>query len=175
MGEPVEANAMKPHDVLKSIPIFASILNEAQLAALANRLGVTNFARGTVLMRQGEMGASMFAIVSGVAEVSVHVAGGKESVAKLGPGDIVGEISLMTGAYRNATVTATRALSALEITKPALQSVLSESPDLIPRFAGMIEQRQAEMNKIRKSAAHWDSVGLDRHGIENMMRSFYIS
>jgi CRP-like cAMP-binding protein len=166
---------MTPHDVLKSTPIFANVLSDEQLAALANRLGVTSFARGAVLMRQGEMGASMFAIVSGVAEVSVHVSGGKESVATLGPGDIVGEISLMTGAYRNATVTATKTLTALEIAKPALQSILSESPDLIPRFAGMIEQRQAEMKKIRKSAAQWDAAGLDRHGIENLMRSFYTS
>ena len=166
---------MKPHDVLKSIPIFASVLNEGQLAALANRLGITEFPRGTVLMRQGEMGASMFAIVRGAAEVSVHVAGGKESVATLGPGDIVGEISLMTGAYRNATVTATKAITALEIAKPALQSILSETPGLIPRFAGVIEQRQAEMRRIRKTAAQWDSVGLDRHAIENLIRSFYMS
>jgi CRP-like cAMP-binding protein len=166
---------MKPHVVLKSIPIFANVLNEEQIAALANRLGVTNFARGAVLMRQGEMGTSMFAIVSGAAEVSVHVAGGKEKIATLGPGDIVGEISLMTGAYRNATVTATKAMSALEIAKPALQSVLADNPGLIPRFAGMIEQRQAELTKVRKSAAHWESVGLDRHGIENLMRAFYTS
>ena len=72
---------MKPHDVLKSIPIFASVLSDEQLAALANRLGITEFPRGAVLMRQGEMGSSMFAIIRGAAEVSVNVAGGKESVA----------------------------------------------------------------------------------------------
>ena len=164
-----------PYDVLKSIPIFSTVLGDEQITALASRLGVTQFARGAVLMRQGEMGTSMFAIMKGAAEVSVHVAGGKESVATLGPGDLVGEISLMTGAYRNATVTATKALTALEIGKPALQSLLSESPDLFSRFAGVIEQRQAELNRIRKSAAHWESVGLDRHAIENLMRSFYKS
>jgi CRP-like cAMP-binding protein len=169
------AHAMKPQDVLKSVPIFAAVLSADQLAALAGRLGITDFARGTVLMRQGEMGASMFVIVRGAAEVSVHVAGGKEKVATLGPGDIVGEISLMTGAYRNATVTAAKALTALEITKPALQSILGENPELIPRFAGVIEQRQAEMRRIRKSAAQWDSIGLDRHAIENRMRTFYMS
>jgi CRP-like cAMP-binding protein len=128
-----------------------------------------------VLMRQGETGTSMFAIVKGAAEVSLHVAGGKEIVATLGPGDIVGEISLMTGSYRNATVTATKALTALEIGKPALQQLLSESPDLIPRFAGVIEQREAELKRIRKTAAHWDAVGLDRFAIENLMRVFYKS
>ena len=164
-----------PFEVLKSIPIFSTVLGDDQIAALASRLGVTEFARGAVLMRQGEMGASMFAIMKGAAEVSVHVAGGKENVAMLGPGDIVGEISLMTGAYRNATVTAAKALTALEIGKPALQQLLSESPDLIPRFAGVIEQRQAELKRIRKTAAHWDAVGLDRLAIENLMRSFYKS
>lgn len=164
-----------PFEVLKSIAIFSTVLSDDQISALASRLGITQFAKGAVLMRQGEIGASMFAIMKGAAEVSVHVSGGKETVAMLGPGDIVGEISLMTGGYRNATVTATKTLTALEIGRPALHQLLSESPDLIPRFAGVIEQRQAELKRIRKSAAHWDSVGLDRLAIENLMRTFYKS
>ena len=48
-----------------------------------------------------------------------------------------------------------------------------EAPDLIPRLAGVIEQRQAEMRRLQTSAAAWDAVGLDRHGIEAMMRKSY--
>jgi CRP-like cAMP-binding protein len=169
------ADMATPAEVLKSIPIFSTVLSDDQIAALSSRLGVTEFARGAVLMRQGETGTSMFAIVKGAAEVTLHVAVGKETVATLGPGDIVGEISLMTGGYRNATVTATKAVTALEIGKPALQQLLGENPDLIPRFAGVIEQRQAELKRIRTTAAHWDAVGLDRFAIENLMRAFYKS
>ena len=164
---------MTPQDILKSIPIFSAVLDDVQSDALAGHLVVRKFSRGEVLIRQGEVGTSMFAVTRGAAEVSIFAAGVKEVVADLGPGDVVGEISLLTGAYRNATVTATKKVTAVEIAKPALQSLLFDAPDLIPRFAGVIEQRQAEMRRLQKSAAAWDAVGLDRHGIESMMRNFY--
>ena len=164
---------MTPQDILKTIPIFAAALDDAQGVALAGRVVSRKFARGEVLMRQGEVGTSMYVITRGAAEVSIFAAGVKEVLADLGPGDVVGEISLLTGAYRNATVTATRKVTALEIAKPALQALLSEAPDLIPRLAGVIEQRQAEMRRLQTSAAAWDAVGLDRHGIEAMMRKSY--
>jgi CRP-like cAMP-binding protein len=166
---------MNPRDVLISIPFFANVLDRQQIEMLADGLRITSFARGVVLMRQGEIGASMFVIVSGALEVAVHVAGGRKVVARLGPGDVVGEMSLMTGAYRSATVTATRAVTAVEIGKPSLRELLATHPGLIRRFAGMIEQRQAELDNLRRGAARGSAVGLDRGAVENLMRSFYAS
>src|SRR5690606_37505418 len=164
---------MNPQDVLISISFFADALDRGQIETLAGDLKLTNFPRGAVLMRQGDVGASMFAVASGALEVAVHVSGGRKVVARLGPGDIVGEMSLMTGAYRSATVTATRAVSAVEIGKPSLQALLAAHPGLIRRFAGVIEQRQAELHHLRNAAARGSATGLDRHAIENLMRSFY--
>ena len=104
-------------------------------------------------MREGDLGASMFAIVSGKVAVSVRERDGETRVAVLGPGDIVGEMSLFTGARRSATVTALKQVAVLEVGKEALDAVLAEEPDLIRRFAEVMEQRESELKSIHAEAA----------------------
>ncbi len=72
----------------------------------------------------------MFVVVSG--KMNVTVTDEKAPVAELGPGDIFGEMSLLTGARRSATVTAAEAVEALEVNKEALAYVLSRSPRFLP-------------------------------------------
>jgi CRP-like cAMP-binding protein len=115
----------------------------------------------------------MFVLVDGKVTVSVHLRAGEERVATLGAGNIVGEMSLLTGARRSATVTATRPVSALEIAKPALEELLTGSPGLIARFAEMVEQRQAEIDNIQDLDDRTVSVGLTRAEIAARMTAFY--
>ena len=68
-------------------------------------------------------------------------------IARLGPGAIVGEMSLMTGARRSATVIAATEVEALEVTKPALAPILEASPDLVDRFAAVLKKRQAGLDR----------------------------
>jgi CRP-like cAMP-binding protein len=166
---------MEPQDILKLTPFFGAVLDQNELDRLAGSLRVADFPRGTVLMRQGDAGSSMFVIVDGKASVTVHSRSGESAVATLGPGDIFGEMSLMTGARRSATVTASRQLTALEITKAALESLLDGNYDLIRRFAEMVEQRGAELERINKSASSWMGLGLNRAEIAARMTAFYRS
>jgi len=163
---------MSPAEVLNSTSLFAKVLDPAEIETLASGLKLADFPRGAVLMRQGEEGATMFILLQGAVEVVIHAPGGPKNVAVLGPGEIVGEMSLMTGCYRTATVSVTKALTALEIPKDALRSLVSAKPDLIRRFAEIIEQRSAELKMIRNEASR---AGKDRISVENMMRAFYMS
>ncbi len=166
---------MEPQDILKLTPFFGAVLDQSELDRLAGSLRIASFPRGTVLMRQGDPGSSMFVVVDGKASVTVHSRGGESAVATLGPGDIFGEMSLMTGARRSATVTAARQLTALEITKSALESLLDGNPDLIRRFAETVEQRHAELERINSSASSWMGLGLGRAEIAARMTAFYRS
>jgi CRP-like cAMP-binding protein len=166
---------MEPDDILKLTPFFGAVLDQSELDLLAGSLRIATFPRGAVLMRQGDGGSSMFVIADGKASVSVRGRGGESAVATLGPGDIVGEMSLMTGARRSATVTATRKLTALEITKAALESLLAGNPDLIRRFAETVEQRHAELERISSAASSWMGLGLGRAEIAARMTAFYRS
>lgn len=149
----------EPRAILDGIPLFADVLDEAQRDLLAGKCHFALFNAGSELMTEGDFGSSMFAIVSG--EVSVTVAdrrGTEHDVAKLRSGDIVGEMSLMTGARRNATVVAESDVVALEITKVALEQILARAPDLIDRFGGMLATRQAELDRVVAQAVHADDL-----------------
>jgi len=165
---------MTPREVLEKTPFFAGAMSPAELDRLAAKLSVKSFPRGACLVRQGDTGASMFIVVDGKVNVTVHLRAGEERVATLGPGDIVGEMSLLTGARRSATATATRAVSALEIGKPALEEFLVDSPQLVGRFAEMVEQRRAEIDYIHELDERETSVGLSRAEIAARMTAFYV-
>lgn len=166
---------MEPRDVFARIPLFADVLSPADLDLLAARARPCFFAPDAVLMEEADFGTSMFAIVDGTVAVSVDNGhGGNDSVARLGEGEVVGEMSLMTGARRSATVTAVTAVNALEITKVNLEAVLTRAPKLVDRFSEMLEKRQAELDAVHAEAHRWTVLGgLSRSEIVARMRHFF--
>ena len=145
--------------VLAGIPLFAETLDETQLAALAHNSAPVMFPARAILMTEGDSATSMFAIVEGT--VSVVVAdrdGGIRHVADLTGGDVVGEMSLMTGARRSATVTATTEVVALEVTKFSLEAILTRAPELIDRFGEILTRRQSELDQLAAETAPKDDV-----------------
>jgi CRP-like cAMP-binding protein len=145
--------------VLAGIPLFAESLDEAQLAALAHKSAPVLFPAGSILMTEGDFATSMFAIVAGMVAVSVAEQDGSERhVAELKAGDVVGEMSLMTGARRSATVTAASEVVALEVTKFSLEAILTRAPELIDRFGEILARRQAELDQIAAEAAPKDDI-----------------
>jgi CRP/FNR family cyclic AMP-dependent transcriptional regulator len=142
-------------EVLASIPLFAQVLDEEQLERLAAKCHEVVFPPGAVLMTEGDFGTSMFALVEG--EVSVTLAdkrGDTHGVADLSAGEFVGEMSLLTGARRSATVAAKTEVVALEITKVALEEILARAPDLIDQFGLVLSWRQAELDRAAADVAN---------------------
>jgi len=142
-------------EVLAAIPLFAQVLDAKQLEHLAIRCHEVIFPSGAVLMTEGDFGTSMFALVEG--EVSVTLAdkrGDAHGVADLSAGDFVGEMSLLTGARRSATVVAKTEVLAIEITKVALEEILAKAPDLIDQFGLVLSWRQAELDRAAADVAN---------------------
>jgi CRP-like cAMP-binding protein len=140
---------MEAHTYLAGIPLFAEALDAEQLGFLAAQSRPAFFRAGTRLMSQGTFGGAMYVITSG--EVSVDFAdeeGREQAVAKLGPGEIVGEMSLFTGDRRTATVSALSNVDALEITKFSLERLFAKAPELVDRFAAVLARRQAELRAL---------------------------
>jgi signal-transduction protein with cAMP-binding, CBS, and nucleotidyltransferase domain len=161
---------MNALQVLKSTPFFAEVLDEREFTMLADRARSVAFGEGEALMSEEGPGHSMFVIVSGEAKVSVSDEA--EPVAKLGPGAIVGEMSLLTGAPRNATVTATKPVEAIEVDKDALANVLWMSSTLVGRFVEMLFRRQRELERVHGGEA-WGMMRPGKAELANQIRLFF--
>lgn len=163
---------MNIREFLGTIPFFSEVLDARQLDRLAAGTRRREYERGAVLIREDDLGESMFALIGGTVEVAVHDDGKDRHVATLNAGQIVGEMSLLTGARRSATVTATSPVSALEIPKPALQPLIDDSPVLCEHFAMMLDKRQQELDRIYGSG-FWSIFGMPRSQLSNVMRTFF--
>ena len=112
-------------DVLRQVRVFADV-GTAELEPIAERLQKRTFAAGETVITEGEPGDSFFVIESGGAE---GIKGGA-SQGKLGPGDVFGEIALLTGAGRAATIEATSDLDCYELTAGDFRDVVEGNPSI---------------------------------------------
>lgn len=147
--------------ILGSIPLFGTTLDSRQLDHLAAQATVALFPAGALLMAEGDFADAMFAIVEGKVSVTFHDKRGDEhGVASLGPGDVVGEMALLTGMRRQATVVAEGEVTAVEITKATIEGIFRRAPDLIDRIGEVLAKRQAELDQLEAEAeADQDIVG----------------
>lgn len=165
---------MEARDVLGRTRLFADVLSARQLDELAAKCTVHDVGVGRVLMAEGDFGTSMFVIIEG--KVDVTVAGTRHpnrEVAMLGRGDIFGEISLMTGARRAATVTTMEPTRVLEISKVALEHVLADAPDLVDRFGAFLAKRRAELDQISDDEHAHRILGIRTDEIVGTMRRLF--
>jgi len=161
---------LNPRDILKATPFFGGVLDDAEIVMLAAKARFIGFSEGATPVEEDGPGHSMFVIVSGKA--SVTVAGEEEPVATLGPGAIFGEMSLLTGARRSATVTALAPLEAIEIDQAALAHVLAGSPTLVARFVDMVARRQRELDRLAGGSA-WGTLRPGKAELTEMIATFY--
>ena len=73
-----------------------------------------------------------------------------EQVAQLGPGDFFGEMSLLTGSPRSATVVALKQTDCLTLHKPGLHTLLESRPEIAVEIAGIVSKRQSELELARE-------------------------
>jgi CRP/FNR family cyclic AMP-dependent transcriptional regulator len=88
-------------EMLKKVPLFAD-LDSRELEQISGSMRERRFSAGDTVTQEGAGGAGFFVIESGTAEVSVEGA----PRGRIGPGDYFGEIALLTGSDRTATITA---------------------------------------------------------------------
>jgi small-conductance mechanosensitive channel/CRP-like cAMP-binding protein len=139
-------------DVLGAVEIFSSLTDE-QRARLLPASGPDVYACGEIIVREKDEGSSMFVLQSG--EAAVTLAGTDGEVARLRAGAFFGEISLLTGEPRTATVTAISDCELLEIRAEAFRAVALADPAILERVGAAVELRRAglEHHRATRSAA----------------------
>ncbi len=132
---------------LRKVELFSQ-LAEAELKTLAEHLRYMQFAKGTVIAKQGATGQHwLFIIINGVVEVYV---GGVDSEMRslniLSKGDFFGEMSLMTGSPRVASVIAKTDLACYRLDKDAFEEVLKSRPAIAEDISHVLVERRAQLD-----------------------------
>jgi CRP/FNR family transcriptional regulator, cyclic AMP receptor protein len=109
-------------ETLKSVPLFAEC-DDKQLAFIATQVDDVDFVAGKDLCREGAGGGEFFIILSGTAEVRRQ----GRHLRELGPGDFFGEIALLDGGPRTATVTALSPMRCLVLSRGQFHNVIRQN------------------------------------------------
>jgi small-conductance mechanosensitive channel/CRP-like cAMP-binding protein len=153
---------------LKNSWLFKGLAGD-QLDCLVENVRFVRFAPGEVFVRQGDEGSTLYQIIRGQVEVLVGTPGKPlKSVAVIGADQILGEMSLLTGEPRAASLRAVDECLLLEVERRDLQPILNADPKLIEGLAELVADRRAGLEKLSTEEAE-----TRERGILSMMRQLF--
>lgn len=160
---------------LRRIALFDSLsVEEAGQLALA--LHLVPFARGEVLTRQGAEAHWLYIIVSGTVSVRVQREGVEREVARLSAGQFFGEMGLLTGEARTATVTALEDVHCYRLDKEEFHRLILGRPEMAEEMAAELARRRTELVAARDdldAEARRDQEKQTANDLLCRMRSFF--
>jgi CRP/FNR family transcriptional regulator, cyclic AMP receptor protein len=130
-----------PVELIKQVPLFHG-LNDKQLKSLANNFTERSFREGQELTAEGTGGAGFFVIESGEARVTVDGTDRRT----LGPGDFFGEIALIDGGLRTATITATSDGKSYGLTSWQFRPLVEENASIAWPLLEAMAKRTRELD-----------------------------
>jgi small-conductance mechanosensitive channel len=162
--------------LLSSIDLFAT-LSEIERQTLAESATIETYAIGEKVIEQGQIGEVLFVVLDGEAHVlAVSKEGGTVKIAALHRGDIFGEMSVLTGATRTATVRAETDLVVASITRDKLTALLRRNPEVEDAFTKYIAHRSQEtkdaLEKVDRYREQVEVKG-DSDAIRSMIRRLF--
>lgn len=133
-------------DVLAQVPLFSG-LPRRHLKKLAEHADEVSFREGERIVEDGEPGSSFYAILEGQAKV----VRGSRTLARLNPGEFFGEISLLDGGPRTASVVAETPLRAVRMFKRSFEQVVTQEPDVASKILAVVARRLREAERTLSS------------------------
>lgn len=138
----------KVHDELKDFS-WLEKLSDAQLDLLAEKAWIETYAKEEYLILEGEEGDSMFIIVKGIVDILIkNPEGLNVQIAEKKRGEFFGEMSLLTGKERSATIRAREDTTVVVIDKKAFSEILLKDEQLLELFIASLESNQSSLAKV---------------------------
>jgi CRP-like cAMP-binding protein len=137
-------------DALQQVELFSTLRDE-ELAEIAEHLVYTPFAQGDVIMRQGAIAHWLYIIISGDADVFLELLdGGRRRIDSIHGGCFLGEMGLMTGDPRSATVIAQSEVLAYRLDKTSFQKILDKRPELAVEISNILASRRFSIDNLQQ-------------------------
>jgi small-conductance mechanosensitive channel/CRP-like cAMP-binding protein len=155
--------------VLSRIPLL-SRLDPAIMSELADTGRLREFPRNAVIVSEGDAGDSLYVVVAGMLEASrKHAHGAAQTIGRLHPGEVFGEMSLLTGAPRCATIVAASPVMLVEISKDHLEPIFRSHPALITQLAE-IEAARLLSNRNEAQLSPAEHAEIEKVGFASFLR-----
>jgi CRP-like cAMP-binding protein len=160
----------EPTDVvgmLRRVPLLAP-LSEPALVQLAARVRRRTFGAGEFVVRQNDPGDSFYVIERGTAAVILEATGAARTVGQLQAADVFGEMSLLAGEPRSATVRAMTDLSVITVDHEAFKEIISADPVILEPLSEIAAHRLAAQQEHRRSLASPVTAEVDRQQVQRL-------
>lgn len=164
-----------PRSVIEDIDIFQPLGEEAK-TYLSRRMSERSFPPGSIIVAQGDTGDSMFIIVEGVINVVVDTgADARIDVVRMGAGGFFGEMALLTGQARTATIMAVTDTLLYEITKDDIAPLITDNPEISDTLSRVLAQRRSVLEEKKQAASeNGQENGSDQNrDILSRIRAFF--
>ena len=155
---------------LSHVPLFAPLSDE-ETEKLADSAHLRVFAPDEPIVRQGQQGGSMFVIHKGSVSVNILENGKPKTINTLKEGDFFGEMSLLTGEPRSATVVANEETQIIQIGKFSLKPILDSNPNLVNTLSELIEERRVRLRQSEEEGVS-AAVKQDKTMFKSIKRFF---
>lgn len=146
-----DAERARIRAVIAPLELIGPLPDDAR-AVLVERASLQRFGPGEPVVRKGETSRAMFIVERGALAVEVpRDSGPPAEVAQLGPGECFGEMGLLTGEVRSATVRAKTLCDLVVVDHDAFHDVLASHPEVVERMGGLLASRQAGLEAAAAS------------------------
>jgi CRP-like cAMP-binding protein len=159
---------------LGGIPLFAA-LPDAERSEIAERLQYAPFARGDVITKQGNTAHWLYIVAYGEAEVIFEPSQGAPQVlGRIGTGEIFGEMALISGEARGATVIAKTDVECYRLDRASFQELIAARPEIAEEVKRVMGMRSPDLERARAASALAGSGGseAEQRGLFDRLQRF---
>ncbi|HYO56360.1 mechanosensitive ion channel family protein [Archangium sp.] len=157
-------------EMLRRVDLF-KVLREEERVRVRQEMVPRRFGKGEHIIEQGEKGNTFYLVGRG--ELSVRT-GGVE-VSRLSRGNYFGEMSLLTGEPRTATVVALTDVVLLELGRPVFARLFEEHPELAPKLSGMLAHRRMQLDAAMTASGETLPASEEGHILGRLKSIFRLS
>ncbi len=163
----------EPLEVLNELDIAEALSDEIK-GYLSEHMQSRHFKPEEVIVKQGETGDSLFIIAEGVVRVQFQIAADADPVeiVRMGAGSFFGEMALLTGEPRTATIIAVTSTHLFEIGKADIAPLLEKEPEVYAFLEQVLQERRAELNQSMQMAIQTPPQNEDEDLIDRIRQYF---
>ncbi len=174
----MQQRALGREDLRRVLPalgrsVFLESLSKKQLAAVLNLAQLVELSRGEVLAEEGSDSDAFFIVAEGSVDVRAEVGGEQLSVARLTPGDVVGELGLLLGEPRSASLAALGETAVLRFSAETFEQLMADVPAFSQALNRLLARRlRTSARTVPLSQADGAALAADDDALSLLPRDF---